>query len=250
MDDSPDVMQVGGFPVFRTSSRELAIFLLERIYRNSCLILFFANTNFVVKCNPLASKIISKSVVIVNDGIGIDVAALLIHRKRFKENLNGTDFLPYLFKLSHRPLRVYMLGAKPEALNKAVDYVTQQLGQAVVGSRDGYLGANDPELPSAINAVRPDVILVALGNPIQEEWILNNRDAITTGLIVGVGALFDFWAGDKPRAPRYLQKMRLEWLFRLMLEPRRLMRRYTLDIISFAFYCYKYKNTRTAPRRH
>lgn len=246
MDDRPDIMQIGGFPVLRTTSRELAIFLLECIDKNNGLMLFFANTNFVVKCNFLAAKMDSKPVIIVNDGVGIDIAALLIYRKRFRENLNGTDFLPYLFKQSRTPLRVYLLGAKPEVLNRAASYVTQQLGQLVVGSRDGYLYLDDPELLSTIDSAQPDVILVALGNPIQEEWILNNHDAISTPLIIGVGALFDFWAGDKPRAPRYLQKMRLEWLFRLMLEPRRLIRRYTLDILRFIFYCYKYKKTRNA----
>ena len=250
MDERPDIMRVGGFPVLRTTSSELAIFLLECIDKKNGFMLFFANTNFVVKCNFLASKMDSKPVIIVNDGVGIDLAALLLYRKCFKENLNGTDFLPYLFKQSRIPLRVYLLGAKPDVLNRAVAYLTHQFGQLVVGSRDGYQYLDDPELLNTINSAQPDIILVALGNPIQEEWILNNRDAISTPLIIGVGALFDFWAGDKPRAPRYLQKVRLEWLFRLMLEPRRLIRRYTIDILRFAFYCYKYKNTRNATSRY
>ena len=250
MDERPDIMQMGGFPVLRTTSHELAIFLLERIAKNNDSMLFFANTNFVVKCNSLASKMDFKQVIIVNDGVGIDIAALLIYGKRFRENLNGTDFLPYLFKQSRTPLRVYLLGAKPDVLIKAASYLTLQLGQLVVGSKDGYQYLDDTELLNTINSAQPDVILVALGNPIQEEWILNNRDAIATPLIIGVGALFDFWAGDKPRAPRYLQNMRLEWFFRLTLEPRRLIRRYTLDILRFVFYCYKYKNKRNSPSRY
>jgi beta-1,4-glucosyltransferase len=58
------------------------------------------------------------------------------------------------------------------------------------------------------------------------------------GILTGVGALFDFWAGDKPRAPVIVQKMRLEWLYRLCLEPRRLARRYTVDIVKFLKHCY------------
>lgn len=60
-------------------------------------------------------------------------------------------------------------------------------------------------------------------------------------ILVGVGALFDFWAGDKPRAPVFVQKIRMEWLYRLGLEPRRLARRYTVDILRFLMYCYRYR---------
>jgi len=58
---------------------------------------------------------------------------------------------------------------------------------------------------------------------------------------MGVGALFDFWAGDKPRAPKLVQRLRLEWLYRLALEPRRLFRRYTVDMVTFFMHCYKYR---------
>jgi beta-1,4-glucosyltransferase len=85
------------------------------------------------------------------------------------------------------------------------------------------------------------VVLVALGNPVQEEWILNHRQALDASILIGVGALFDFWAGDKPRAPRAIQKMRLEWLYRLALEPRRLLRRYSVDLLVFFAHCHRYR---------
>lgn len=233
------VIRVGDFPVLQTTARELAMYLLDSLQRKRRLILFFANTNFVVKCRALSVRMCEESVLIVNDGVGMDIAAWLIHRSRFKENLNGTDFTPYLFSQSCKPLRIFMLGGKQTVLHKAADHVAQRLGQEVVGARDGYQGINAPQLLEIINAASPDVILVALGNPIQEEWILNNRGALDAGVIIGVGALFDFWAGDKPRAPIFVQKARLEWLYRLLLEPRRLVRRYTIDIVQFLYYCYK-----------
>ncbi|BBP03618.1 GumM protein [Sulfuriferula plumbiphila] len=238
------VIRVGDFPVLQTTSRELAMHLLDSLQRKRRLMLFFANTNFVVKCRGLSARMCKESVLIVNDGVGMDIAAWLIHRSRFKENLNGTDFTPYLFSQSGKPLRIFMLGGKPAVLQKAADHLARRLGQEVVGVRDGYQGINDPHLLEIINAASPDVILVALGNPLQEEWILNSREALDAGVIIGVGALFDFWAGDKPRAPVFVQKVRLEWFYRLLLEPRRLLRRYTVDIVRFLFHCYKCRERR------
>ena len=82
---------------------------------------------------------------------------------------------------------------------------------------------------------------MAMGNPVQEEWILDNRQSLNANIVIGVGALFDFWAGDKPRAPRWVQRMRFEWFYRLCLEPRRLLRRYTVDIVRFLILCRKYR---------
>jgi beta-1,4-glucosyltransferase len=78
-----------------------------------------------------------------------------------------------------------------------------------------------------------------MGNPIQEKWILANQSQLNTAYILGVGALFDFWSGNKIRAPIIIQKLRLEWLFRLCQEPRRLLKRYTIDIIKFLYIALK-----------
>lgn len=232
-------IQVGGFPVLKTTSAELATHLLAQWRLRKQVALFFANTNFVVQCRDLRSQMESGGVVIVNDGVGMEIAARLLHADRFRENLNGTDFMPYLFRQSSTPLRVFMLGGKPHVLQKAAQYVTQQLGQVVVGSCDGYEGIKgNPNLVETINRAQADVVLVAMGNPVQEKWILDHRQDLHAGILTGVGALFDFWAGDKPRAPALVQKMRLEWFYRLCLEPRRLARRYTVDIVKFLKHCY------------
>jgi beta-1,4-glucosyltransferase len=239
---SPNTLLIADFPVRVTTQPELATVLLSALTAKQKATLFFANTNFIVQCRPLLSRMRDPSVIIANDGVGLDLAALFVHRCRFKENLNGTDFTPFLFRQSPTPLRVYMLGGKPAILAKASEYVRAHLGQHVVGTCDGYDGMkNNPDLIADINLARPDVILVAMGNPIQEEWILNHRSELDAGVTIGVGALFDFWAGDKPRAPKLVQRLRLEWLYRLALEPRRLLRRYTVDILVFFTHCYRYR---------
>ena len=233
------IVPIGGFPVRRTTASTLAAFVLADLPRRESLALFFANTNFVVRCGALRSAMRDPRVLIVNDGIGLTIAARLFHRSGFVENLNGTDFTPFLFGQASAPLRVYLVGGRAPVLARAVAHARERLGQDVVGSIDGYGDLDDAAVIDAIRDARPDVVLVALGNPLQEDWILRHRGAIGAGVLIGVGALFDFWAGDKPRAPRLVRQLHLEWLFRLALEPRRLVRRYTIDIVGFLWVCYR-----------
>jgi beta-1,4-glucosyltransferase len=241
MQSSPPIL-IAGFSVTQTTSQGLAQHLLMVLHSNKKVALFFANTNFIVQCRSLLHRMRDAPVIVVNDGVGMDIAALLTQKSRFKENLNGTDFTPYLFKRSAQPLRVFLIGGKPDVLQKAADYARHQLGQKIVGVCDGYEELKKKHrLIAAINRSKPDVVLVALGNPIQEEWILDNRQALNASIVIGVGALFDFWAGDKSRAPVLMQRLRLEWFYRLCLEPRRLLRRYTIDIVRFLMHCHKYR---------
>ena len=237
------IIPIAGFPVVKTTSPALSRYLLRTVRANKKATLLFANTNFIVQCRYLLDKIKKNSVTIVNDGVGMDIAAYLFRREAFSENLNGTDFVPQLFSAARKPLRVFMLGGKPEILKRSVEHVSNMLNQEVVGSCDGYDGmaSNHAILVESINKSQAEIVLVALGNPIQEEWILTNRQALNANVVIGVGALFDFWSGDKPRAPRLVQRTRLEWLYRLCLEPRRLLRRYTVDIMRFLILCRKYR---------
>jgi len=200
-------------------------------------ILFFANTNFVVKCRAILPKMLNHETFIVNDGVGMDIASMLLYRRKFNANLNGTDFTPFFLNKSNAPMRVFLLGSQPEILNKAAYFLVHNLQQVVVGSVDGYSGIQNANLDTIINEAKPDVLLVAMGNPVQENWIMEHRDNLDVKFISGVGALFDFWAGNKPRAPLFIQKIRMEWLYRLSIEPKRLCKRYTVDILKFLIIC-------------
>jgi beta-1,4-glucosyltransferase len=235
----PDSLPIAGFPVTEATQPEVAERLLSSVADRDQVTLLFANSNFIVKCEPLLQSMHDDQVIIVNDGVGMDIAARLLHGRAFKANLNGTDFTPYLFRQAKKPLRIFMYGAKPDVVAKAAAYVRNQLGQNVVGYQDGYERVSHDALVASINRTAADVLLVAMGNPLQEAWILQNRDALEVPVVSGVGALFDFWAGDKPRAPRFIQSLRMEWLYRLCLEPRRLFRRYTIDILVFLMACFR-----------
>lgn len=235
-------IEIGGFTIINATSTELAATLHAQRFLGKQTTLFFANTNFVVQCSGLRDRMNQPGIVIANDGVGMDIAARLMQGEAFKDNLNGTDFMPFLFRQSSSPLRIFLLGGKPDIVQRAAQHAVQRLGQVVVGTCDGYQGlATQERLVDTINRAQADLLLVALGNPVQEKWILDHRADLNVPMLAGVGALFDFWAGDKPRAPVPVQKLRLEWLYRLCLEPKRLARRYTVDILRFLKYCHQHR---------
>ena len=92
-----------------------------------------------------------------------------------------------------------------------------------------------PEIIDRINAAKPDVLFVALGNPKQELWMGRNRAKLDAGVMIGVGGTFNFIAGKVKRAPRWMQKSGLEWIYRIMQEPGRLWRRYAYGLVKFSW---------------
>lgn len=240
-----ETLALAGYPVFSTTSEDLCNVLQSRLQAYRKTVLVFANTNFVLQCQPIRAWLNGDDVIIVNDGIGMDIASLLQHGKRYKHNLNGTDFMPLLLKTFTKSHKIFLLGGKPGVAQKAGAVIEQQTGQQVVGYADGYNGGTDPgALCARINGTGADIVLVAMGNPIQEEWIRLHMNKLNAHLFVSVGALFDFLSGGAQRAPQWVQKIRFEWLYRLGREPRRMMQRYTLDIARFLFLCLSYPKLR------
>lgn len=232
-----ECLPLAGYPIISTSAGELSSRLGMRLAQAQKTALLFANTNFVLKCQAMLGWMNSNEVILVNDGIGLDIAARIVHGRRYKANLNGTDFLPYLLKSFVVRRKIFLYGGRPGVAQKAARVIESELGHQVVGCLDGYTSLAPVAIQELINATGADIVLVALGNPIQEAWIRNNMNALNARLLIGVGAWFDFLSGGVLRAPRWIQGMRCEWLFRLCQEPRRLMRRYTLDIGSFILLC-------------
>jgi exopolysaccharide biosynthesis WecB/TagA/CpsF family protein len=173
--------------------------------------------------------------VILPDGIGVDLAARLLTGFAFKANLNGTDFVPAMLQNTTESLRVGLFGAAIGVADKAVltlGAMAPQHHYHVLGH--GFLSAAEIERMLAELAEHPvDLILVALGNPRQEVFIAEKLDARHGKVAMGVGALFDFLAGEVPRAPLWMRGLRMEWMFRFMIEPKRLFRRYVLGNPAF-----------------
>lgn len=168
--------------------------------------------------------------LVLPDGVGVDVAAKILYGKPFAANLNGTDFVPGFLREVRTPMTVGLIGAKGRNVELAVASFAALCPQhRFVLINDGYFSpAEEPQVLERIRALRPDILLVAMGVPRQELWIARNIDERHCTLPIAVGALFDFMSGAVPRAPAFVRTVRLEWVFRLLIEPMRLWRRYVL----------------------
>ncbi len=166
--------------------------------------------------------------LVLPDGVGVDIASKLLHGAPFPANLNGTDFTPALLQAETSPLRVGLIGARPEVVERAMASFRQLASQhefRVIS--DGFFKASDePRILEILKNYHPHILLVAMGVPRQEMFMAEHLTAEHCTLAFGVGALFDFTAGAVPRAPLIVQKLRFEWLYRLAQEPGRMWYRY------------------------
>ncbi|RWX68046.1 glycosyltransferase [Mesorhizobium sp. M4B.F.Ca.ET.089.01.1.1] len=209
-----------------------AIALLTRLVaeRRFTKVSFLNAHNANIACtDPVFAEALD-DFLILPDGIGVDMAAKLLYGAPFPDNLNGTDFVPAFLQASSRPLTVGLLGAtRVNAEAASVKLAALAVQHRFVVIHDGYFSAaEEPTIVDRIAALRPDVLLVAMGVPRQELWIARHIDARHCTLPIAVGALLDFLSGTVPRAPLWMRRLRLEWLFRLLIEPGRLWRRYVV----------------------
>ncbi len=227
-----DTRPILGVDVVDARSEAVLEYLLGRLASGQKTAVVFANANFLTHSarDPELRRALGQMLVL-NDGIAVDLACRIVFGRKFAENLNGTDFTPALLKALPKGTRVFLYGAREHVVSKLAYEIEQDYRVTVCGWRDGYSDAES--LAEVIDAAQADVVLVALGNPLQERWIDGNRNKVSAPLLVGVGAFFDFATQEVPRAPAMMRALRCEWLFRLMIEPRRLWRRYTVETFEF-----------------
>lgn len=212
----------------------------------------FLNTNLatVASADPTTKQALS-SFMVLNDGAGVSLARKVLHGKGFAHNLNGTDFVPLFLDMTSHDLRIYLLGSAPDVLSQAIHVIGDRWPRhRVVGAKDGYWPrTQDNEITSTVAASKPDIVLVAMGNPLQEQWIAENIPQVCP-CAVGVGAWFDFVTGKFRRAPRWMRAARMEWAYRLALEPRRLWRRYLVGNTAFLAHVFTERQRRQRLQVH
>lgn len=169
--------------------------------------------------------------IVLNDGAGLELYGRILGSP-FHYNFNGTDLFPRIFRHwneTSKKRTLFLYGAKPGVAETAKRNIEKHHPNIrVVGCIDGYTGHTDATIIEEINLHRADLLLVALGNPRQEEWIHQHQLSLKVQAVCGVGALFDFLSESIPRAPLWMRRMRIEWLFRLVLEPKRMASRYII----------------------
>ena len=166
---------------------------------------------------------------VFNDGVGIDLASRLIHGRAFPANLNGTDLTPAVLGSLTRPARVCLVGSRLEVVKHAAEIFEREYPMVrVVDVHDGFFDANQSErLIDRLQRIQPDLVLVGMGNPRQELWAINAATRVDSTFLC-IGAFLDFASGNIQRAPNLIRRLRGEWLYRLVREPRRLSGRYLI----------------------
>jgi len=187
---------------------------------------------FIVTANPEIVEyanehqdykdIIISADYITPDGVGIIMASKWLNQP-LQERITGFDLMNELFRVAdEKALKVYLLGAEENVIEAAALKVKELYpGLELVGYNHGYIDIKDDALPKSIAELEPDIILTALGFPRQEKWVSKHYALFNKGLFMGVGGSFDVLAGKVNRAPVFWQKMRLEWLYRLIQQPSR-----------------------------
>jgi N-acetylglucosaminyldiphosphoundecaprenol N-acetyl-beta-D-mannosaminyltransferase len=168
---------------------------------------------------------------VLADGTGIRWAARL-QGVCVQDNMVGTDLVPLLFEeTAGRGFSYFMLGSDAETVARAAESARRQFpGWTQAGFHHGYL--RDERLTSAaidqIHAARPDVLMIGMGNPIQERWIHDHLARLDVPVCLGIGGLFDYWAGNVSRSPHWLRRFGHEWIWRLYQQPVLKARRYLI----------------------
>ncbi|WP_333874816.1 WecB/TagA/CpsF family glycosyltransferase [Methylobacter sp.] len=237
---SPDSLAIESRGVFglevAVMTREEALVLLEaRLKQKIPVRLAFLNANLAnVAYEDTRLRNMLNRFLLLNDGSGINLASKLLYRQAFPDNLNGTDFTPYFLDHCATPLRIFLLGASADVITRCADvFAKRWLHHTIVGYQHGFFSkAEEKYVIDRIRAASPTLVLVAMGNGLQERWIERLVPDVTVSAW-GVGALFDFLCNEVQRAPAWMRRLGIEWVYRLLQEPGRMWRRYVLGNPKF-----------------
>ena len=198
-----------------------------------------------------AGKIVSmhENPVLKESVINADGQAVVWVSKLFKQPLRervaGIDLMEHLVELAYkRGYKVFFFGAKEEVLKKLVDkYSNIYNPEIIAGYRNGYFKKEEErQIATQISDSKANILFVAITSPIKENFLYENRDILkSVNFVMGVGGSFDVVAGYVKRAPRWMQKAGLEWLYRVYQEPRRMFKRYLVGNVKFISLVLRYK---------
>ena len=180
--------------------------------------------------------------IINADGQAV-VWASRILGKPLKERVAGIDLMKNLVKLAHKKnYKIFFFGGKEEVVSRVVNnYKIKYSENIIAGYRNGYFNKEDEvNIAKQISDSGADILFVAISSPIKENFLYDNKEALRdVNFIMGVGGSFDVVSGLVKRAPLWMQKIGMEWLYRFAQEPRRMWKRYLIGNIKFIWMVFK-----------
>jgi N-acetylglucosaminyldiphosphoundecaprenol N-acetyl-beta-D-mannosaminyltransferase len=202
-----------------------------------------ANVDFLVKSvrdEELRETLVRCDIVLA-DGMPLVWASHLLGA-RLKARVAGADLVPQLARLSaEHGYRIFLLGAREQSSAGTAAWMEENFPGVCIAGRfcpehQPLEAMNHEDVLTRIEIARPDILMVAFGNPKQEKWLAMHRHRLKVPVCIGVGGSFDFLSGQVPRAPLWMQRYSLEWLYRLIQDPPRLAKRYASDLVGLLRY--------------
>lgn len=228
----PKRIEILGVPVDCINMVQAVEFASESIQAGRQISILAVNPEKVIKAQTDATvmRLLRSAGLLIPDGIGVVFAARIFGLGKM-QRVPGSELMPKLCELAaHKGFKVFFFGASPQICSRAAQRLLQRYpGLDIVGNQHGYVEEADmPELIERINTSHAQMLFVALGSPRQELWIEHYAPRLNVKILQGVGGTFDVIAGAVKRAPWLFRKVHLEWFYRLMAQPKRLLRQTAL----------------------
>lgn len=223
--------------IYNKSSDKYFKLLKNNLKNNKKTFIITANPEIIMYSEndkEISDMFNDKCVSIVPDGIAVVKASRMVGNNVF-ERITGVDISLKLLEYCNELNKgLYLFGAKEEVINSLVNVINEKYPNIkLLGATNGYVDNKDRVMKEVVK-LKPDVVMVALGVPNQEKLIYKYLDKFDKGIFIGVGGTFDVLSGLKKRAPKIFIKLNLEWLYRIVCEPKRL-KRFWNNNVKFIF---------------
>lgn len=237
MSSIPSALRILGVPVHDVTCEEALEWMAVWIAEGGPHQAVTVNPEFVMAArrDPAFRTVLERADLCLPDGVGITLAARYLGRP-LRERVAGVDLVEAVAARAAREgWRLFLLGAAPGIAERAAEVLTaRHPGLSICGTHAGSPAPAEEEgIIRRVQATRADVLLVAYGAPAQDLWLARNLGQTGAAVGIGVGGAFDYLAGVVPRAPSWLRRIGLEWLYRLLRQPWRWRRQLALPHFAF-----------------
>jgi len=226
-----------GIKIDKVNIQNISTKIISLINQNNKKIVFYINAHSMnVASRDLSFKqVLNQANIVYCGGLGPVIAARLLKNIKFVKTTTPDFIFDIFYYMEKHNKSIFFLGSKTETLRKMTKKLSKKFPLLIIkGYCNGYFSsAENRKVISKINRLKPDLLLVGMGSPKQEEWIINNFKKIDAKVFWAVGAIFEIFSGRYKRLPKVFNDYGFEWIFRLIQEPRRLGKRYLIGNFKY-----------------